>query len=721
MANEADIQNLYIAYFNRPADKDGLAYWKSSTMSLVQIAQSFSEQKEYASAFAGFTVEQTINVLYTNLFNHKADAAGLSYWSSQIRSGQVGVGAAAIAILNGAMGPDLDAVRAKNAASASFTSNLAANQAAASLYSQAGVAQGLAKSWLATVVDGNTQKAALDSLGFITAKMLAGLPDTSVNGSMLVVAAGQVNPGRSGNFIFSTDDASLLAANTKITGNGGAVALNVNTYFSPVPHTTSTVTGVQTLNLQAGANTSNAGANFMNSFTTINTNKADGGDTIVLGNLTRQNVNLNNVTGTSSVTLGATGQSVTQISEFASATVKTSLANLTDARFSFSNTIYNEHVLEVLDSGTFGLSSTLMANFTGLILHRNNELYFTPSKPISITTDKGAYNKITFGINSGTTQEVRFKNQLSGTLILEGMSNTIIEDSVASNINFFSNSGSLSVKDNNDKEHYINSGAATKVDVSSMSGMLYLSGSGAYSISGMGISSAYTYIVNDSATGSLTMTVTGTNDARYQELRGGASVTVNLNGTGTFYANTFNQNAVMWVNVNSTDAKMSLSSYSKQIQIVEPEGKTGLFNLELSFSAAATVKLASTGGGSDILDIKYASMYYFLTGGNVISNFNVTGADKFKTSVQATSLDKLSIASSDVAGLAAKIASGAAAAGNALTATPGQAFLITVASGQAAGTYFYEHTSKVANSVETNDVIVKLIGAGQIAVTDIIA
>ncbi|MFZ6720699.1 DUF4214 domain-containing protein [Undibacterium sp. Ji49W] len=721
MANEADIQNLYIAYFNRPADKDGLAYWKSSTMSLVQIAQSFSEQKEYASAFAGFTVEQTINALYTNLFNHKADAAGLSYWSNQIKSGQVGVGAAAIAILSGATGPDLDAVRAKNAASASFTSNLSANHAAASVYSQAGVAQGLAKSWLATVVDGSTQKAALDSLGFITAKMLAGLPDTSVNGNMLAVAAGQVNPGRSGNFIFSADDASLLVANTKLTGNGGAVALNVNTYFSPVSHTTSTVTGVQTLNLQAGANTSNAGANFLNSFTTINANKADGGDTIVLGNLTRQNVNLNNVSGTSSVTLGGAGQSVTQTSEFASATVKTSLANLTDARFSFSNTIYNEHVLEVLDSGTFDLSSTLMANFTGLILHRNNELYFTPSKPISITTDKGAYNKITFGINSGTTQEVRFKNQLSGTLTLEGMSNTIIEDSVASNINFFSNSGSLSVKDNNDRSHYINSSVPTKVDASSMSGLLYLSGSGAFSLSGMGISSTASSVVNDGITGSLTLTTTGTNNVMYHGLRGVAPVIINLNGTGTVNVDTFNQDAVVRVNVNSTDAKLWLLSYSKQIQIIEPEGKTGSFNLELSLGSAATVKLASTGGGSDILNISGASMYYFLTGGNVISNFNITGSDKFKTGVQATSLDKLSIASSDVAGLAAKIASGAAAAGNALTATPGQAFLITVVSGQAAGTYFYEHMSKVANSVETNDVIVKLIGAGQIAVTDIIA
>ncbi|MBC3910326.1 DUF4214 domain-containing protein, partial [Undibacterium sp. NL8W] len=50
MANTAaDIQKLYIAYFNRPADPSGLAYWMAQSFTLNQIADSFSKQAEYAT------------------------------------------------------------------------------------------------------------------------------------------------------------------------------------------------------------------------------------------------------------------------------------------------------------------------------------------------------------------------------------------------------------------------------------------------------------------------------------------------------------------------------------------------------------------------------------------------------------------------------------------------------------------------------------------------
>ncbi|MFZ6771069.1 DUF4214 domain-containing protein, partial [Undibacterium sp. Di26W] len=75
-----DIQKLYIAYFNRPADPLGLAYWTASSLSLKDIAQSFSVQKEYADTYANLTTAQTVNTIYKNLFGHEADPAGLTYW-----------------------------------------------------------------------------------------------------------------------------------------------------------------------------------------------------------------------------------------------------------------------------------------------------------------------------------------------------------------------------------------------------------------------------------------------------------------------------------------------------------------------------------------------------------------------------------------------------------------------------------------------------------------
>ena len=81
MATATQIQQLYIAYFNRPADPAGLAYWLTSTMSVNAIAESFSKQTEYSSLYVGKNTVQVVNTIYNNLFGRDADQAGLMYWA----------------------------------------------------------------------------------------------------------------------------------------------------------------------------------------------------------------------------------------------------------------------------------------------------------------------------------------------------------------------------------------------------------------------------------------------------------------------------------------------------------------------------------------------------------------------------------------------------------------------------------------------------------------
>jgi hypothetical protein len=164
MATASDIQNLYIAYFNRPADVAGLAYWQTTPFSLLQIAQSFSQQTEYANSFSSYTTRQTVNALYGNLFNHAADSAGLAYWVGQIDSGAVSIGAAAIAVLGGATGSDLSTVKAKNAAATAFTASMANNAQAQAAYNAANGSFTFAKTWLAAVVDTSTGTTAINGL-----------------------------------------------------------------------------------------------------------------------------------------------------------------------------------------------------------------------------------------------------------------------------------------------------------------------------------------------------------------------------------------------------------------------------------------------------------------------------------------------------------------------------------------------------------------------------
>jgi len=72
--NTDAVQRLYVAYFNRPADPGGLAYWEgllpstaATQAQLAAIAAGFSGSQEYAALYAGQTDTEIVNSLYTNL------------------------------------------------------------------------------------------------------------------------------------------------------------------------------------------------------------------------------------------------------------------------------------------------------------------------------------------------------------------------------------------------------------------------------------------------------------------------------------------------------------------------------------------------------------------------------------------------------------------------------------------------------------------------------
>ena len=66
------IQQLYIAYFARPADPSGITYWLNSSqesISLRKIAKLFSCQSEYRKLISlQHSTDFQINQFYLNLF-----------------------------------------------------------------------------------------------------------------------------------------------------------------------------------------------------------------------------------------------------------------------------------------------------------------------------------------------------------------------------------------------------------------------------------------------------------------------------------------------------------------------------------------------------------------------------------------------------------------------------------------------------------------------------
>ena len=85
----AQIQQLYVAYLGRAADKAGLDYWSAqlnatnATLTLDDLRTNFTtEQAEYTDAYAGLSRADAVTKIYNNLFGRAPDAAGLTYWTT---------------------------------------------------------------------------------------------------------------------------------------------------------------------------------------------------------------------------------------------------------------------------------------------------------------------------------------------------------------------------------------------------------------------------------------------------------------------------------------------------------------------------------------------------------------------------------------------------------------------------------------------------------------
>ena len=145
------LEMVYIAYFNRSADGAGDTFWvgqnvqaqiagQSAALAVTNIANSFTPQPEtlalypflgsanlnLSSPAAQTALTSFVGAVYQNLFGHAADLAGQTYWVGQITDGAVGLGAAALAIANGATGSDAIEVENKIVVATDFTTRTTA-------------------------------------------------------------------------------------------------------------------------------------------------------------------------------------------------------------------------------------------------------------------------------------------------------------------------------------------------------------------------------------------------------------------------------------------------------------------------------------------------------------------------------------------------------------------------------------------------------------------
>lgn len=123
----ATIQGIYLAFFGRPADPAGLAYWKEATANgtdLSVMLSSLSGTTEYQDRFGESTQEQIITSVYQTLFGRTPDQDGLNFFVAQLASGTQSIASIAANILDGASGNDLATVANKEVFADQFTQSL---------------------------------------------------------------------------------------------------------------------------------------------------------------------------------------------------------------------------------------------------------------------------------------------------------------------------------------------------------------------------------------------------------------------------------------------------------------------------------------------------------------------------------------------------------------------------------------------------------------------
>ena len=101
-----DLVEMYVAYFDRAPDTEGLYYWfgrLQDGMTMPQIAASFFVQPESQAAYPNADDNAfLVRTAYDNLLQRSPDAEGEAYWVAALDNGDVSRAEFMLAIINGA-------------------------------------------------------------------------------------------------------------------------------------------------------------------------------------------------------------------------------------------------------------------------------------------------------------------------------------------------------------------------------------------------------------------------------------------------------------------------------------------------------------------------------------------------------------------------------------------------------------------------------------------
>ncbi|WP_462381141.1 DUF4214 domain-containing protein [Pseudomonas sp. Marseille-QA0892] len=122
------VQSLYVAYYGRPADPDGLAFWAKSLEdnggNVNAILNDFGNSPEYTQRFSGLDDATLVNNLYQQLFGRDAEPEGLAFYTGLLAGGSQSLAEIAHTIGSIAQGVDRQVLEGRVQVANAFTKQL---------------------------------------------------------------------------------------------------------------------------------------------------------------------------------------------------------------------------------------------------------------------------------------------------------------------------------------------------------------------------------------------------------------------------------------------------------------------------------------------------------------------------------------------------------------------------------------------------------------------
>lgn len=185
------IQSLYVSYYGRPADPEGLEFWanvlEANGGDVQAVLTDFGTSPEYTERFGGMSKQTLVNNLYQQLFGRDADAEGLSFYTDLLANGQQSLAQIAHTIGSIASGVDRQVLDGRTQVANAFTRQLDSDEEIAAYGTNRGIEIG--KAYLQEVNASTGATPAIGKVVDVVATLLPSAPPPTPGGGGVVTPA----------------------------------------------------------------------------------------------------------------------------------------------------------------------------------------------------------------------------------------------------------------------------------------------------------------------------------------------------------------------------------------------------------------------------------------------------------------------------------------------------------------------------------------------------